>query len=385
MSLFNIFMARRKEMFFYVDESGNTGTDLFDDNQPVLYYGVLSSKVNIDLLAEKNVAKLREKLGVNRLHASELGNGGLVPIASDLIRIQKEFDISFDFYQVSKVDHALISFFDQVFDAGLNPAVPWTSYWTPLRYILLLKVAALFDEEILKRAWSARIDTNDERAESELVKICCEIRHRVSKLPDQRSRQIISDALKWVEDNPKEIQYNVKDKDELMWITPNIIGFQSVMRGIAARIIKHKVKHSKIIVDQQSQFNKSQRSLADYFSKARGSSFVTGPGLPEINFDGMPTTPIVFSSSYNSVGLELVDIYIWIFRRYLEQKELAAELFSIIELQLNRGRTDEISLNGIAERWSKWFENLPEPTEEQLSKAKAMMALDEERRLKSKK
>jgi len=30
-------------MFFYVDESGHTGTNLFDPNQPVLYYGVLSS------------------------------------------------------------------------------------------------------------------------------------------------------------------------------------------------------------------------------------------------------------------------------------------------------------------------------------------------------
>jgi len=371
-------------MFFYVDESGHTGTNLFDDNQHVLYYGVLSSKFDIDLFAEKNVAKLREKLGVSRLHASELGNGGLVLVTSDLIIIQKEFDISFDFYQVSKVDHALISFFDQVFDSGLNPLIPWTAYWTPLRYVLLLKVASLFDEEILKRAWSARIDTNDERAEIELVNVCCEIRHRVSKLPDQRSRQILSDALKWVEDNPKEIRYNVKDKDALMWITPNIIGFQSVMHGIAARIIKYKVKNTRIIVDQQSQFNKSQRSLADSFSKARESSIVTGPGMPEINFNGMPTAPIAFSSSYNSVGLELVDIYIWIFKRFLERKELATGLLPIIKLQLHKGRTDEISLNGIAKRWSKWFENLPEPTEEQISKARAMMALDKDRRLKSK-
>jgi hypothetical protein len=371
-------------MFFHVDESGHTGTNLFDDNQPVLYYGVLYSKLDVDILAEKNVAKLREKLGVSRLHASELGNGGLVQISSDLIQIQKDFDISFDFYQVSKVDHALISFFDQVFDSGLNPLVSWTAYWTPLRYVLLLKVASLFDKELSKRAWSARIDTNDERAESELVAVCSEIRYRVRELPDQRSRQILSDALKWVEDNPKEIRYNVKDKNDLMLITPNIIGFQFVMHGIAARIIKHKVKNTKIIVDQQLQFNKSQQSLADYFSKARDSSIVNGPGMPEISFKGMPITPIDFSSSNDSVGLELVDIYIWVFRRYLERKELATELFPIIELQLSKGRTDEISLNGIARRWSKWFENLPEPTGEQLSKAKAMMALDEDRRLKSK-
>lgn len=37
-------------MYFYVDESGQTGLELFDGNQPFLYYGVLSSKVNLDLL-----------------------------------------------------------------------------------------------------------------------------------------------------------------------------------------------------------------------------------------------------------------------------------------------------------------------------------------------
>jgi hypothetical protein len=35
-------------MYFYVDESGQTGLNLFDENQPYLYYGVLSSKTNLE-------------------------------------------------------------------------------------------------------------------------------------------------------------------------------------------------------------------------------------------------------------------------------------------------------------------------------------------------
>ncbi|WP_166370308.1 hypothetical protein [Psychromonas sp. SA13A] len=42
-------------MCFYVDESGQTGLELFDENQPSLYYGVLRSKVNIDVLALSKV------------------------------------------------------------------------------------------------------------------------------------------------------------------------------------------------------------------------------------------------------------------------------------------------------------------------------------------
>ena len=88
-------------MFFYVDESGHTGANLFDENQPMLYYGVLSSKVNIDLLAEDAVARLRQALGVSRLHATELGNNALSKIALDLTRIQKRLGFAFDIYRVA--------------------------------------------------------------------------------------------------------------------------------------------------------------------------------------------------------------------------------------------------------------------------------------------
>ena len=55
-------------------------------------------------------------------------------------------DVRFSLYKVVKPDHAIITFFDQVFDSGVNKAVRWDHYWTPLRYPLLFKVAYLFDE-----------------------------------------------------------------------------------------------------------------------------------------------------------------------------------------------------------------------------------------------
>ncbi len=368
-------------MFFYVDESGHTGAHLFDTDQPTLYYGVLSSKLNIDLVAEKYVLEIRNKIGIKRLHAAELGNRKLVSIVDGLIKIQEEFQFVFDIYSVIKPDHALISFFDQVFDQGLNPAVPWAAYWTPLRYMLLLNLSRLFDEKILKRAWAARIEIDNGKAELELISICSILRSRVGILPDKRSQKIITDALKWAEDNPKKIGYNINDKSELLSITPNLIGFQIVMQGIASRITAFKVKHPQIIVDQQSQFNKSQSSLADFFAKASKMKFENGPGLPEIDFSGMPTIPIRFKSSDNSVGLELVDVYLWIFKRFIEKKELAPELLPIIKLQLDKGVTNEVSVNGLAERWRKWFEDLPEPTKEQGERSKELMALAEKRRL----
>lgn len=370
-------------MYFYVDESGHTGPNLFDPNQPILYYGVLSSQVNIDVLAEEELKRLRRQARMPRLHANELGNGGLVPLIEGLVSLQRRLDFRFDLHRVAKPDHAIICFFDQVFDHGNNPAITWSGYWTPLRYVLLLKLASLFDEELAKRAWDARIEIDDAKAEASLISVCVDLRSRVEKLPDARSRQLISDVLTWAEKNPSEIYYNAKSKKDRLQVTPNVIGFQSVMHGIASRLKKQRKKAAAIIVDQQSQFNKAQKSLSEYFAAMSGIPAVNGPGLPAIDFSSMPKTPISFLSSASSAGLELVDVHLWIFKRLIEKKELAPELYALIKPHIHRGRTDEISLNALAARWGRWFEELPEPTEEQIAKGKELMAIDEERRLRT--
>ncbi|WP_173495029.1 MULTISPECIES: hypothetical protein [unclassified Marinobacterium] len=97
-----------------MDESGHTGSNLFDENQPILLYGVLSSKINLDAAAECRVKGIRKKLGVKRLHAADLGNGRLIEIVKDVDALRKRYNLRFDIYRVAKADHAIISFFDQV-------------------------------------------------------------------------------------------------------------------------------------------------------------------------------------------------------------------------------------------------------------------------------
>lgn len=366
-------------MFFYVDESGHTGPNIFDIDQPVLYYGVLSANTNLDLVAEEQVKLARKKLGVERLHAAELGLGGLVKICDCLISVQKRHRPIFDLYRVAKPDHAIICFFDQVFDQGINPAMTWTGYWTPLRYVLLVKLASLFDEDLAKLAWSSRIETRNQHAESLLIQVCSELINRLKALPDERSRQLLGDSLNWAIRNPDKLQYNCQSKKEVLTVTPNLIGFQSVMHGIASRL-KNRKSFASITIDQQSQFNKAQTNLAEFYASARDIPWATGPGLPKMDLSKIPTTPISIRSGKESVGLELVDCYLWLFKRLLEGKDVADELTPIFRSQAYRGRTDEISINAISNRWSKWFDELPEPTNDQIDIAKNIRRVDEERR-----
>lgn len=371
-------------MYFYVDESGHTGPNLFDTAQPMLYYGVLFSRVNLDVLTADRLVRIRRKLGVSRLHAAELGVGRLVDVVPEVLSIVKQFDIRFDVHCVAKPDHAIICFFDQVFDQGMNPAITWTGYWTPVRYILLIKLAALFDEELAKLAWQARINPNDDVALPAMQQVCRALRDRVDRLPDARSRQLIGDALTWAEANPRDISYNVPSKKDMLQVMPNMIGFQAVMHGISARLRTTTRRASRIVVDQQSQFNKAQRTLADFYRNARGLKAATGPGLPIIDHTHVPEVPIEFLSSTNSCGLELVDIHLWVFKRAMEGIELPPELMALVYAHIHRTKTDEISIMAIEHRWSKWFSQLPELEEmsaEQLERGREILQIDEERRL----
>ncbi len=71
-------------MFFYIDESGNSGNNLFDKNQPVLSYGILSSKTNVDLMGANEHKEMLRKIGTDSIHASVLKFAGLVEIADEL-------------------------------------------------------------------------------------------------------------------------------------------------------------------------------------------------------------------------------------------------------------------------------------------------------------
>ncbi|HIA3808916.1 TPA: DUF3800 domain-containing protein, partial [Escherichia coli] len=87
-------------MHFYVDETGQTGRNLFDKTQPILSYGVLSSEADLDKVAEADLAALRKTLGVERLHAAELGVHRLSEVVDTLLVLQKNHRIRFDIWQV---------------------------------------------------------------------------------------------------------------------------------------------------------------------------------------------------------------------------------------------------------------------------------------------
>ena len=105
-------------MYFYVDESGHTGLNLFDATQPRLYYGVLSSPKDLDVVAEPALKILRAMLNVDRIHASQLGNGELVKIAPLLRQLAIDLDIRFDLHKFTSQIMPLFNFLTKILTKG---------------------------------------------------------------------------------------------------------------------------------------------------------------------------------------------------------------------------------------------------------------------------
>lgn len=349
-------------MYYFIDESGNTGLELFDPNQPILYYGVLSAQANLDVIAQPLLKELHQSLGVNRIHANDLGVSRLTPVAEKLARFSKKNDLRFSLLKVAKRDHAIICFFDQVFDSGMNKAVPWHHYFTPLRYVSLFKVAHLFDEGLAKDAWKARREHNPARCAQIFTRLCSDLLARVDRLPDARSRDVISGALKWAAANPHEISYGVGNHDTALQISPNLIGFQQVLQTVALQSSARKKLVKRITVDRQTQFNGAQAELADWYQRLRGHKTDMGPGMPKFDYSLMPEVPPTFTPGDASGGLELVDVTLWIAKRLQENRPISSELQELFWTQAKRGQTDEVSLEGLDRRW-RHIMHLPQPNE----------------------
>jgi hypothetical protein len=366
-------------LFFHVDESGNSGNNLFDHNQPVLSYGVLSSETNVDVLASREHAGILRRLGEDSIHANQLGAGRILSIVGDLIRLHDKFDFHFDYYFIHKESYAVAMLFDAIFDAGLNEAVKWDWYWTPLRFPMVAAVQTMVDEDLLKEGWKLRLipRMRIEREEARIVRLLTTLRDRLDKAAhiDKRIREILSDGLRFGIKNPLKLDFGT---DIPKFFSPNSVGFQFVLSCIANRLKATKRKALKITLDRQSEFNQAQ--IQTYINRAQLSAalrkspidreWYLGHPLHEgVRDDAknlishFPEEKVTITTSPESFGLQLVDVYLWIVGRTLTATHVPDELKLLARMLLNPARIDGISIPTMMARFNAFEKKLPQISE----------------------
>lgn len=370
-------------MFAYIDESGHTGKNIFDEAQPWFYYTCALAKEDIDIALKTEFSEMCKKLGVAELHANDLGIEKLKLILPDIQHLVKKHSIRFVFTQVEKKWFALCKFFDAVFDSGENVAAPWTLYNVPgLRHVMLFKIEYIMTQENIQSFWDAILQRDTSIAQSTLQDVLSDALKRVESLPDKRSKEIITDAFQWAIKYPDEFMLNFEKKKEVNLHLPNYPIFSVICKEIykqsehwnlPVKIIKH---------DRQQQI---LGQLRKSFETSFNCDFKKLDFLgQDLSFGGLKGADFVSINAQESCGIQLVDIVLWLSKKIHEDNRISSD--PVVEefmkrISRNRNEVFEISKHKSDEIGQSLIPLMEHHfSQEQLAKGQEIVNLGESKR-----
>lgn len=338
-------------MWAYVDESGNTGNKLFDNNQPVLLAAAMATKTNFDLVYRNDVAAIASKAGARALHANELGVGRIEPIARDLRKLIRAADAKFVISRIEKRYLAAAKIYDTYFDQGENRAVPWHIYWVKeLKLMMTFKLASyVITEPIAQTVWECLTAKSEFTSKKKFIEGATALLERSQLLPDARSRQIVSEALKWAIDNPDNFSTHMRDNVSRQGHSPNFVAFDLVMDGLEKFSKSWRRPIREIIHDEQSEFQKMLQEWHAIWSgpNLRDAEPFALPGGEAHSLSRGAGSNFRVSSEDHSAGLQVIDTVLWLFKRAQDGKELGSDCQALLDQVYKRGFQHDFSFNGV--------------------------------------
>ncbi|MBI4180464.1 MAG: DUF3800 domain-containing protein [Chloroflexi bacterium] len=370
-------------MYAYIDESGNTGKNLFDPEQPTFTYGALVTKSDFDLECAKQVADVAEELGLEGLHAAELGMGRLEPIAGRLLTILTDAGAYTTVCRVKKVDLAVAKFVDVLFDSAENRAVAWHIYnLRPLRLFNVVKIAYLLDRALLREFWEGLMESNKDEVWRRVLPVLQEVLSRIGRLPDQRSREVTGQAMKWAIDNPEAISVYSSSKALRLGHLPSMAAFPELLGSIEMLSQEWQLPVKEIKHDRQSQFGSMLEEWHSIFSTATADPLVLPFGEKHV-FRRVFGSKFTVCDSKSSCGIQIVDTVLWLLRRLEMGDRLPPKCLGILEYCNRNGYCWELSLGSIVESLNEFMSQLETVplTVAQIEQAKERLSWAEKRRL----
>ncbi len=371
-------------MFAYIDETGNTGSNVFDEAQPDFFAGALITKTEFDLAKGSAIRSLCAKHGFAGLHASVIGLGGIEPIADSILRIVKDADARFFISRVEKRYLVASKIFDTFFDSGENPAAPWVGYnFRLLRLTLCFKVAALVTDEIARRYWAMLMEKNEQKARAMIPEICGSFLARIQIIPDQRSREIVTQALTWSRDHPNGLNIYISGRQAKNGHMPNMVAFANLLDGLEHFSKRWNRRVRKIIHDRQSQFESTLEEWHRMYSTAPYDP-IELPGETFV-FQKVVDSSFEVSSSEDSPGIQVADVALWLFRQMLAGRPLPEKSTKLLRFILKRSWQNDFSFSGVGRSAEELYQRVMNApiSDEALARAADISAEMETQRLQA--
>lgn len=344
----------KRPLYAFVDETGNTGHNLFDESQPDFFTAALVTKGNFDVSFGGQVKALAESLGVISLHGNVLGAGRLEDLAIGLLSILRRANAAFFVSRVEKRYLLATKVFDSIFDSGENAAVAWHHYNVrPLRLVLTFKLAAAIEVETAKQFWQCILEQNEKKCLSLLSTVCDALLRNLDRIPDQKSRQVLGEGLEWARDHPESIQIHTDKKLARQGHFPNMVAFANLLDGLEHFSRERKSRVARITHDRQSEFEQTLKMWHGMFSNAP-----EGPGRwagETYSFQKVVGSEFEVREDSDSAGIQVVDVVLWLYAQFRKGKPLPPGCARVLDYALSNGWENDFSFNGVSRLASQRF------------------------------
>ena len=318
-------------MYAYADESGHTGSNLLDPDQPVYYSVAVMSLEDIDQKYGKSFNEYANQHDFGHLHAAEMGIHRLKDFLPKLTKWIKRDTIRFFVGSIEKRWYILCKLFDFLFDPVENRGAHAQVYNIyPLRHLMLVNLSILITEDDLADAWEAIHGSNVSKSKELLLTVLQRLRERLKTHPDARSRDIIGDTLEWAEKYPEELETSFKRKRLLLAHYPNVVMFTPLMLAVEKQSEYWKSPVKRNTHDRQSQFQSSWRDLHKTLGEASDKPFGLIGG-PEFKLRAAPGSSFVVGDSATSAGIQFADLVLWLMQRKAAGDNLCSEADEFME------------------------------------------------------
>jgi hypothetical protein len=369
-------------MFAFVDETGNTGHNIFDPAQPQFVTAALVTRANFDALYAGTIAELATSVGVKALHANVMGLEKLEAIAPKLQHLLKKADARFVLSVVEKRYLAVTKIIDYIFDSGENLAVRWQSYnIRPLRLLLVFKVAHLVDVPLAQEFWGALMEPKKADTYNRFREACRTLLGRVGHLPDAGSREVVSEAVQWAIDNTDQLTLHADNKEARYGHLPNMVGFRSLIDGIEAQSRKWGKGVKVIVHDEQTQFERNLKNWHEMYSNASDET-IYWPGEEPHSLRAVGGSKLVMSRHHDSPGIQVVDTILWLNKRRVDEKPFGEATADLLHSALKKTWHYELSFKHVGAQLKEQLDrvNIAPLSQEQIERGAAMQKHEREAR-----
>ncbi|PLY10034.1 MAG: hypothetical protein C0626_07080 [Arcobacter sp.] len=296
-------------IYLYADESGNTGTNLFDNSQPYFYMATLFSPIDID----KNEQFKNDFMNIlnneNELHFNDLDKNNLTIISEQILQLFEHYNITSLLTIIEKKYLPKIHFFNTFFDSGLNPKVPSNMYQQRMhRFIALAIVLEDFTDSDAKTFYSL-IEDEDYIEISNFIN---KIQKKVIQNESEELTNILNPIFEFAKQKPQECLSNFNKKELL----PNFF--------VLPLIMEHTIKtypNKKAIFkhDYNSKIFKGMNHIIDIACNYKMNDDAFG-SFAHMTKNNIFSNGIQFIDSKNSLGIQLSDFVVSFAKAHHEDK-----------------------------------------------------------------